>query len=181
MRLFEYINQGGFIMYILLFANIIGFTILFWKIFTILGAKKDVDSLASEVMGKFNSITKITDSSIAVNLLKDEVQSRIHIFEKGLNTVKIIASIAPLLGLLGTVLGILSAFKVISEQGMSNPSLFAGGIAMALITTVGGLIVAIPHYIGYNYLVGVLDDLEINLEQKVIKDTFAGDVSTKDA
>jgi len=179
MRLFEYINQGGFIMYILLIANIIGFTILFWKVFTILTARKEVDSIAEDVLEKYNEITNVTESAIAVNLLKDEVQSTIHGFEKGLNTIKIIASIAPLLGLLGTVLGILSAFKVISEQGMSNPTLFAGGIAMALITTVGGLIVAIPHYIGYNYLVGVLDDLEIKLEKKVIKDTFAKNIVTK--
>jgi biopolymer transport protein ExbB len=50
--------------------------------------------------------------------------------------------------------------------------MFAGGIAMALITTVGGLIVAIPHFVGYNYLVGVLDDLEIELEKSVVKDIY---------
>lgn len=172
MRLFEYINQGGFIMYILLVFNIVGFAILFWKISMILGARKNVEGLTAEVKDKFFKIGKIEESAIAVNILKDEVASRVHKLESGLNTIKIIASVAPLLGLLGTVLGILSAFKVISEQGLSNPSLFAGGIAMALITTVGGLIVAIPHFIGYNYLVGVLDDLEIQLEKDSVKEIF---------
>ena len=173
MRLFEYINQGGPIMYLLVLINIAGFSILFWKIFTIVGARKDVDGLAKEIKDRYSSLGKIDDSSIAINLLKDEVASSVHHLESGLNTIKIIASIAPLLGLLGTVLGILTAFKVISEQGLSNPSLFAGGIAMALITTVGGLIVAIPHFVGYNYLVGVLDDLEIELEKKTVKDIFS--------
>jgi biopolymer transport protein ExbB len=173
MRLFEYINQGGPIMYLLLLINIVGFSILFWKIFTIVGAKKDIDGLATNIKTKFNSIGTVNESSIAVTLLKDEVQSSVHELESGLNTIKIIASIAPLLGLLGTVIGILSAFKVISEEGLSNPSLFAGGIAMALITTVGGLIVAIPHFVGYNYLIGVLDDLEIELEKKTVQDIFS--------
>ena len=109
---------------------------------------------------------------MALNILKDEVQITVHRLESGLNTIKIIASIAPLLGLLGTVIGILSAFRVISDSGLSNPSLFAGGIAMALLTTVAGLIVAIPHFVGYNYLVGALDDFEIHLEKQVVKEVY---------
>ena len=96
----------------------------------------------------------------------------VHRMESGLNTIKIIASIAPLLGLLGTVIGILSAFRVIADAGLSNPSLFAGGIAMALLTTVGGLIVAIPHFVGYNYLVSALDNYEIELEKRLVRDLY---------
>tara|TARA_B100001971_G_C18267890_1_gene595790 strand:- start:3977 stop:4510 length:534 start_codon:yes stop_codon:yes gene_type:complete len=172
MRLFEYIEQGGGIMYVLLLANIIGFAILFWKVFTILDAKKRIADLVMEIKGRFYDMGELKDNSMAVQLLKDEVESKVHSLEFGLNTIKIIASVAPLLGLLGTVLGILSAFRVISQEGLSNPSLFAGGISMALITTVGGLIVAIPHFIGYNYLVGILDDLEIKLEKTAIKEIF---------
>lgn len=172
MRLFEYIEQGGGIMYILLLANIIGFAILLWKIFTILDAKKRIADLVMEIKGRFYDMGDLKDNSMAVQLLKDEVESKVHSLEFGLNTIKIIASVAPLLGLLGTVLGILSAFRVISQEGLSNPSLFAGGISMALITTVGGLIVASPHFVGYNYLVGVLDDLEIKLEKTAIKEIF---------
>lgn len=173
MRLFEYIEQGGVIMYILLLLNIIGMTLLFWRIFVIFDARKNMSEIVTSIHLKFReTIGDKEDNPIAVSILKDEVQSNVHRLEFGLNTIKIIASIAPLLGLLGTVLGILSAFRVISEQGLSNPSLFAGGIAMALVTTVGGLIVAIPHFVGYNYLVGVLDDMEIELEKQAVSGIY---------
>lgn len=172
MRLFQYIEQGGPVMYLLLILNIIGFTLLFWKIFTLIDAKKHFAQTVESLKTNLKSVIGMEDSNVGISLLKDEVQMTVHKLETGLNTIKIIASIAPLLGLLGTVLGILSAFKVISEAGLSNPSLFAGGIAMALLTTVGGLIVAIPHFVGYNYIVGALDDYEIQLEKELVKQVF---------
>ena len=89
--------------------------------------------------------------------------------EFGLNTVKIIASIAPLLGLLGTVIGVLDSFDSITKSGLGDPSIFSSGISVALITTIAGLIVAIPHYIGYNYIVGILDDIELKIQKEVLK------------
>ena len=172
MRLFDYIQQGGPVMYLLLILNIVGFALLFWKTFTVVDAKKNFNNTIEELKSKLKSIVSVEDSNIAINVLKDEVQMTVHKLESGLNTIKIIASIAPLLGLLGTVLGILSAFKVISDAGLSDPSLFAGGIAMALLTTVGGLIVAIPHFVGYNYLVSALDDYEIKLEKNLVKEIY---------
>lgn len=173
MRLFDYIVQGGPVMYLLLILNIVGFSLLMWKVFVIIGAKNNSDSTLTALKEKLKDIINIQDSNIALNMLKDEVQLTVHGLEKGLNTIKIIASIAPLLGLLGTVMGILSAFRVISTDGLSNPSLFAGGIAMALITTVGGLIVAIPHFVGYNYLVSALDDYEIEMEKNLVKEIYS--------
>ena len=155
MSVFDYIQQGGPVMYLLLLLNIIGFALLFWKGYTIFGAKKNFQQTKGAINENLASFVKNTtaqESTVAV--IKDEIQLFVHSLESGLNTIKIIASIAPLLGLLGTVIGILSAFKVISDVGLSNPSLFAGGISTALLTTVGGLIVAIPHFVGYNYLVG---------------------------
>lgn len=172
MRLFDYIQQGGPVMYLLLVLNIVGFALLFWKTFAVVDARKNFDNTIQDLKEKLKSVVNVSDSNIAINVLKDEVQMTVHKLESGLNTIKIIASIAPLLGLLGTVLGILSAFKVISDSGLSDPSLFAGGIAMALITTVGGLIVAIPHFVGYNYLVGALDDFEIKLEKNLVKEIY---------
>ncbi|MBT4791537.1 MAG: MotA/TolQ/ExbB proton channel family protein [Halobacteriovoraceae bacterium] len=172
MRLFDYIHQGGLVMYVLLFLNIIGFALLFWKIFTILDAKKQFHSTVKSLRESLKTALGSGDTNVGMNLLKDEVQMTVHKLESGLNTIKIIASIAPLLGLLGTVLGILSAFRVIADAGLSNPALFAGGISMALITTVGGLIVAIPHFVGYNYLVGALDDYEIQLEKTLVKEVY---------
>ena len=89
--------------------------------------------------------------------------------EFGLNTVRVIASVAPLLGLLGTVIGITKAFEMISRVGLDDPTLFAEGISLALITTVGGLIVAIPHYIGYNFLIGMIDRMDGNWDKEAFK------------
>lgn len=168
MKVMDYVSQGGPIMYILLIFNIIGFTILIWKTLSILGFKKNMSSVSKDIKASSNDIE--STPATLTTYIKDEVATRVHALESGLNTVKIIASVAPLLGLLGTVIGILSAFQVIADKGLSDPSLFAGGIAMALVTTVGGLIVAIPHFIGYNYLVSSLDDLELRLEKSLIKD-----------
>lgn len=172
MRIFDYIQQGGLVMYLLLILNIVGFALLFWKTFLIVDAKKKFQTTLDELKTKLKSLVKLEDSSIALSLLKDEVQMTVHKLETGLNTIKIIASIAPLLGLLGTVVGILSAFNVIADVGLSNPNLFAGGISVALLTTVGGLIVSIPHLVGYNYLVGALDDYEIQLEKELTKEIY---------
>ncbi len=172
MRMFEYIEQGGPVMYLLLLVNIIGFALLFWKIYTVFTAKKKFLEIQASLKEKLNQISQMSDSHMAITLVKDEVQTTVHGLETGLNTIKIIASIAPLLGLLGTVIGIFSAFRIISTAGLSDPSLFAGGISVALLTTVGGLVVAIPHFIGYNYLVSALDDFEIKLEKSLIKDLF---------
>ena len=85
-----------------------------------------------------------------------------------MNIIKITATTSPLLGLLGTVLGILFAFETISEQGLGRPELFASGIAMALITTAGGLLVAIPNNIFYNFLNSSLNNIQMKLEEVLI-------------
>jgi len=157
MDIMHYIEQGGVIMYILLALNIIGFTIMIFKFLQFLLIDKD--KLANEIVNTL----EVQDLSIA----KDNILQKMLYFEWGLSTVKTIASIAPLLGLLGTAIGVLSAFEAISKQGLGDPSIFAGGISLALITTVGGLVVAIPHYIGYNYLINMLDALEATLNQKI--------------
>lgn len=163
MRLIDYFYLGGPIMYPLLVFNILGLTIMIWKLYTLSLFKKNLTNQASEIKNFVNQ------KNLSLEHTKDEVSNKIKDLETGLSTVKMIATISPLLGLLGTVLGILMAFEVISKQGMNDPSEFAGGISVALITTVGGLIVAIPHYIGYNYLARFLDKLEYALEKEVIK------------
>ncbi len=163
MNLMHYIDQGGVIMQILLGLNVIGFTTMIVKFiqFVLLRAKKRViiDGIYEEI--------KNQDREAQLALGKDIMTEKMVRYEKGLSTVRIIASIAPLLGLLGTVIGVLSAFEAISKQGLGDPSIFAGGISLALITTVGGLIVAIPHYIGYNYLIGMLDKLEAKFNMQL--------------
>ncbi len=172
MSVFGYIQQGGPVMYLLLFLNIVGFALLLWKGVSIFEAKKNFQHTKTSLLSKLSSFKSLGHTEMSA-LIKSETQLFVHSLESGLSTIKIIASIAPLLGLLGTVTGILTAFKVISDVGLSDPTLFAGGISTALLTTVGGLIVAIPHFVGYNYLAGALDGLEIQLEKELVKDFYS--------
>jgi biopolymer transport protein ExbB len=162
MNIMHYIEQGGVIMYILLALNIIGFTTMIVKFIQYMLAKSKTENIVSEVYDNFHG-----DKDAQLALSRDILTEKMVGYERGLSTVRIIASIAPLLGLLGTVIGVLSAFNAISDKGLGDPSIFAGGISLALITTVGGLIVAIPHYIGYNYLIGMLDKLEAKLGRQM--------------
>jgi len=164
MDLINYIERGGIIVYILIAMNIIGFTIILWKGFVIFIARLQLDKIASELLNDLH-VTK--EHQIAG--IHASVALRVKSLESGLNTIKQIASISPLLGLLGTVIGILNSFDSISHLGLGDPSVFSSGISVALITTVAGLIVAIPHYIEYNYFMGALDSIEIKLENLIIE------------
>jgi biopolymer transport protein ExbB len=92
-----------------------------------------------------------------------------HDLDRFLNTLGTIASISPLLGLLGTVIGIMQIFGAITDVGVGDPQQMAGGISVALITTVAGLVVAIPSLFFYRYLRGRVDDLVIDMEAEAMK------------
>jgi len=100
--------------------------------------------------------------------------------ERYLNTLGTIASITPLLGLLGTVIGMIKVFAAITSHGVGNPSVLAGGISEALITTAAGLSVAIPSLIFYRYFRGKVDELVIKMEEEALKivDVMHGDRET---
>jgi len=163
MDLLVYIERGGIIVEILILMNIIGFTIMIWKSFVFLMASKNIDKTSSEVI---NELQLTQNYELAQ--IKSTIALKVNSIESGLNTIKIIASLSPLIGLLGTVIGILNSFDSISHLGLGDPTVFSSGISIALITTVAGLVVAIPHYIGYNYFIGSLDKLEIKLEKAVL-------------
>ena len=93
----------------------------------------------------------------------------IHDMERYLNTLGIIAAITPLLGLLGTVIGMISVFTEIMIQGTGNANALAGGISQALITTAAGLSVAIPTYMFHRLFMRRVDSLVLGLEQESIK------------
>ncbi len=97
--------------------------------------------------------------------------------ERYLNTLGTIAAITPLLGLLGTVIGMIKVFAAITTQGVGNPSALAGGISEALITTAAGLVVAIPSLMFYRYFRGRVDELVVHMEQEAMKivDVMHGD------
>ncbi len=88
--------------------------------------------------------------------------------EKGLTWVSLFISLAPMLGFMGTVIGMIDAFDSIQAAGDISPSLVAGGIKIALITTVSGLIVAVILQVFYNYIVSKIDDLVYSMEDASI-------------
>lgn len=102
-------------------------------------------------------------------VIEDTGRHVVHELERFLNSLGTIAAITPLLGLLGTVTGMISAFEAITTQGVGDARVLSGGIGEALITTAAGLIVAIPSLIGYRYLRGRVDALVIEMEKEAIK------------
>ncbi len=93
----------------------------------------------------------------------------VHELERYLNTLGTIASISPLLGLLGTVIGMIKVFSVIVTAGVGDPGVLAGGISEALITTAAGLSVAIPSLMFHRYFSGLIDQLVIGMEEQALK------------
>jgi len=89
--------------------------------------------------------------------------------ERFLNALGTIASITPLLGLLGTVIGMIKVFSVITTQGVGDPGILAGGISEALVTTAAGLAVAIPSLIFYRYFRAHVDELALEMEDEALK------------
>jgi biopolymer transport protein ExbB len=101
--------------------------------------------------------------------IEDSGRHVVHELERFLNPLGTIAAISPLLGLLGTVSGMIKAFTTITSQGVGHPEVLAGGIAEALITTAAGLSVAIPALIAYRYLRRRIDGLVVLLEKESIR------------
>jgi len=101
----------------------------------------------------------------------------VYELERYLNTLGTIAEIAPLLGLLGTVTGMIRMFAAIGEVGLGNPMVLSSGLSEALVTTAAGLFVAIPAFVFYRYFRGVVDELVLSMEQEALKmiDILHGD------
>ena len=100
--------------------------------------------------------------------VEDTGRHVIHDLERFLNTLGTIAGISPLLGLLGTVIGMIKVFSVIMISGVGDANVLAGGISQALITTAAGLTVAIPSYFFYRFFRGMVSEYVISMEQKAI-------------
>jgi biopolymer transport protein ExbB len=109
------------------------------------------------------------DRAVMLEAIDDAGRHVVHDLERFLNTLGTIAAITPLLGLLGTVTGMIRTFKAITVAGVGSPTAMAGGIAEALITTAAGLLVAIPALVAYRYLRGRIDALVIQMEKESIK------------
>ena len=101
--------------------------------------------------------------------IEDTGRHVVHELERYLDTLGTIAAITPLLGLLGTVIGMVKVFTAITAAGVGNPAVLAGGISEALITTAAGLTVAIPALIGYRYARNRVDGLVVQMEKEALK------------
>ena len=101
------------------------------------------------------------DRAVMIESIEDAGRHVTHDLERYLGMLGTIAAVSPLLGLLGTVMGMIRTFKAITIAGVGDPTAMAGGIAEALITTAAGLIIAVPALMAYRYLRGRVDSLVI--------------------
>lgn len=153
MDLMAYIDKGGIIVYILIALNILGFTIILWKLFTLPRKNAMIEKIKSRIN--------------LDNTINAQIEYEVKKLESGLTYIKNIATIAPLLGLLGTVIGVYKSFNAITINGLGDPTIFSNGIALALITTIAGLIVAIPHHIAYNHFISQIDAIELKAKKVI--------------
>lgn len=107
------------------------------------------------------------------DIMKESIEESashvIHGMEKYLSLLGTIAVISPLLGLLGTVVGIIEAFMAVTSNGLNDPTMLAGGISKALITTAGGIVVAIPAMVMHRWFHRHIQNVTVEMEQQAIK------------
>ncbi|WP_026470595.1 MotA/TolQ/ExbB proton channel family protein [Alkanindiges illinoisensis] len=127
--------------------------------------------------------TGIESQPHGFNFTENQMQTRanelVHLLEKNLNFLGTIGAIAPLLGLLGTVIGIIESFMAVNAGGVTDPAMLAAGISQALITTAAGMVVAIPALIAYRYFQRKIVDISMQLEtqgNQLINILFYSDV-----
>jgi biopolymer transport protein ExbB len=188
--IWEMIMQGGIVMIPLLLLSIIGLTVfieraLFLRrrrifkpeiVFLVNSMKhpSDIEDGLDRLKGKNGPFVNVVRTGLEKrDQPKEEIKESIieqgrqeaRSMEKGLVVLETVAGIAPLLGLLGTVLGMIRVFQVISEQGLGQTQSLSGGISQALITTVVGLSIAIPALVAYNYFTHKVEDLILEIEK----------------
>jgi biopolymer transport protein ExbB len=190
----ELIVKGGVFMYPIIFCSIVALAVFIERIFLLRRKRiipddfvRQVDELIrkekfSEAVflcqSNISSISKIflaglKNAKKGMWLVKEAIEERgsreALILEKHVSILGTIANLTPLLGLLGTVSGMIKTFKVISIQGIGNPAPLAGGIAEALITTAAGLSVAIPTLVGHRFLKDKANTLVFEMEEDSIR------------
>ena len=150
----ERINQGGLVGYIILGVGLFAALVAFWKIFTLMGVASAVNKQAQNPGSPGNNplgrVLKVaqdnpgSDNEALELKLSEAIMKETPKLTSWLMFLKIVSVVAPLAGLLGTVLGMIETFQSITLFGAGDPKLMAGGISQALVTTVCGLVVAIP-------------------------------------
>lgn len=200
--MFEIIKSGGWLMLPLIISSIIAMAIIaerFWflqkkkvlppdlvkKVMRLIEDNKMDDGVLRRLRNS-SSLGVILAAGIANrnhdrDVMKEAIEEAgrqvVHELERFLNTLGTIATVSPLLGLLGTVVGMIQAFSAIVEQGVGDPAILAGGISVALITTATGLTVAIPSLIFHRYFERLVDEYVVYMEAEALKmvDVLHGD------
>ncbi len=135
--------------------------------------KEHIDALAKESLLGYVLAAGLQNRHASREVMKEAVEDAgrhvVHRLERYLNTLGTIAVISPLLGLLGTVIGMIKVFSEITHAGVGNPAVLAGGISEALITTAAGLAVAIPALMFLRYFQGKVDYLVLGMEAEAMK------------
>jgi biopolymer transport protein ExbB len=191
---FELLKAGGILMVPILACSIIALAIILERFYTLrpsrvtpqhtinelwrwikkkeLNARKLKALQGSSPLGRILAgglINAKHGREIMKESIEHEASQVIHELEKFLNPLGTVATIAPLLGLLGTVIGMIKVFAEIQLAGVGNAGNLAGGISEALITTASGLSVAIPALICHRYFIRRVDELVVGMEQEAIK------------
>ncbi|HEY5758721.1 MAG TPA: MotA/TolQ/ExbB proton channel family protein [Steroidobacter sp.] len=192
--MFEIVKAGGIMMGPIILASIVTAAIFLERLWT-LQTKRVLPAELTEKVWRWVEQGQIQDKHIAAlqqnsplgkilaaglaNRNRDRVVIReaiedtgrhvVHELDRFIGTVGTIASLSPLMGLLGTVFGMIRTFNSITTSGIGNPASLAGGIAEALITTAAGLTVAIPALLAYKYLRGRVQTLVVQMEKEAIK------------
>jgi biopolymer transport protein ExbB len=190
----ELLTAGGILMIPIMICSVVVLAICIERLYT-LNAKKispphllatvwqqlkvdQLDSAKIKVLRQSSPLGRILAAGLSNayhgrEVMKESIQEAashvVHDLERYLNTLGTIAAVTPLLGLLGTVMGMIKVFAEIMAQGTGNASVLAGGISEALITTATGLSVAIPALVMHRYFVGRIDGIVVELEQETIK------------
>lgn len=192
--MFELIKAGGWVMLPIILCSILALAIIVERCWTLQRKRVAPSSLVSDIWqqakrGQLDarSIAELRAGSplgrvlaaglININqdrqIMKESIEETgrhvVSELERYLNALGTIAAITPLLGLLGTVLGMIKVFTAISVVGTGNTGALAGGISEALITTVAGLSVAIPALMFYRFFRARVDELVVTMEQQALK------------
>ena len=156
------INQGGFVGYVILIILTLGLTMGVLQFQFLYRESKTIDAELEtgnfsndSILGKLNSVFKSHTGDTPEELeaqLEDILAKASPPLDKNLSVIKLLAAVAPLLGLLGTVIGMIDTFQAITLFGTGDPKLMAGGISQALVTTMLGLIAAVPLLFVHNLL-----------------------------
>ncbi|RXK13251.1 hypothetical protein CP965_05475 [Halarcobacter mediterraneus] len=181
------INQGGIVGYIIIVLGVLGLIFALYKIIFLNIIHKKIKTQQKDLSkyNNSNSLGKIAEvfyknKEDSINDLEIKIGEAIlketNDIKKGQSFVKLLAAVTPLLGLLGTVTGMIATFQAITLFGTGDPKLMAGGISTALITTVLGLVTAIPLLFAYTYIsskaeaiVSVLEEQSIGMLAKTLK------------